>query len=186
MPSEWLLLERVSDAAHVTAPDCHNPLCILADADRPHQQGGQDEEGVISREMLVEDVRCCQHLDDENLKVAQPELVVMERVGSDAVRAAAVQEKEGCPEWHEPMVAQRAAQGEESNCIDAYRVSEVVCQPQRDPQEHGGPASPDSGKGQEEDMQAEAEEQQDLDGPTVPEVQWVHSHFALANNIENR
>nr|ACF86548.1 unknown [Zea mays] len=55
------LRERATDAALVAAPDRRHLLPVLGDADGPHQEGGQNKEGVASsgrrpREMYVEDV----------------------------------------------------------------------------------------------------------------------------------
>jgi hypothetical protein len=59
---------------------------------------------------------------------------------------------------------------------DGSGASHLVCQLEEASLQAGGTASSNPGKGVEKHLQTKAEEQQDLDPPTVSQVQWPYNH----------
>lgn len=84
----WLILERAPDGIHVPPLECTCPLHILDKTDGEHQDRSQhDKEPVVSNS-FVQNIACSEDLNDENLQVTQPELVILQGIGSYAVRTA--------------------------------------------------------------------------------------------------
>jgi hypothetical protein len=68
---------------------------------------------------------------------------------------------------------------------DGGGVGHLVCQPEEASLQTGGTVSSNPGEGVEKHMQTKAEEQQDLDHPTISQVQWPYNHsffFGLTSN----
>jgi hypothetical protein len=59
---------------------------------------------------------------------------------------------------------------------DGGGAGQLVCQPEEASLQAGGTASLNPDEVVEKHLQAKAEKQQDLDPPTVPQVQWLYNH----------
>ncbi|WVZ91878.1 hypothetical protein U9M48_037991 [Paspalum notatum var. saurae] len=123
---------------------------------------------VAAIEVLVEDICRCQDLHREILKVPQPELAVLERVGADVVRASQVQQEERRPERHQLVLLRHAAQGEVPKSVRCGGVGQLVRLPEEDPEESGGLATTDSREEEEDQLQGKASKDKDLCCPVVP------------------
>jgi hypothetical protein len=73
-----------------------------------------------------------------------------------------------------------SAKGEMAKGVYRSGVSQQLRQPEQDPQHRVDSTSTDPGEEKEDNLQCEAEEHKDLDGPVIPEIQWPCSHsFSL-------
>jgi hypothetical protein len=134
--------------------------------------------------MVVDDVPCSQHLHHESQQVALPQLVVLEGVGRDVVRASEVQQQEGRPEGDQPVLPQGANEGEGAEGVNGGAVRQLVCQPEEEPLEAAALLPADPGEEEEGHLLREAQDYEDLRCPCVPEVQqpsggdsWLHHWF---------
>jgi hypothetical protein len=157
-----VLLERAPDATNVAALERPYPLPILNDTDCRHQDGGyQNQETIVDDDVPVEQVSGSKHLNHQSHQVAMPQLVVLESICRDVVRAAKVQQEEGCSERHELVPLCRGAKVE---------VAQLVRKPEDELGHHGSFSPSNSSKQEEDELQSQAQQNQQLARPIVPKV----------------
>lgn len=76
--------------------------------------------------MLVKDIPSSEDLNDENLQVTQPELIVLQGIGGDVVWATKVKQPEWRPKGHQLVLAGCTANGEVAEGVYRGRVSQQV------------------------------------------------------------
>jgi hypothetical protein len=124
--------------------------------------------------VLVQDVRCSGNLRHEMKSLAQGELVVLQGVCADVVRATQMQQEERRPEGHQLVLARQdhgaASEGQVAKGVCRSHVGQLVGQPQKDRPPTGCSAPACTGEEEEDGICGKAGKNDDAEPPFVPEL----------------